>query len=322
MNKSIVIFIVGPTAIGKTALALKLARRINGEIISCDSMQIYKGMDILSQSPGPIHTGKIRYHMVRFLNPAKEYNAASFRNRAAAFIDDIIKRKKVPIIAGGTGLYVKGLIDGLFPTPKADLKFRKNSYDYASRYGSIRLHKKLEDIDPESARLIHPNNIRRIVRALEICHSTGRTMTELKRDTKGIAGKYRIKIFGLKAPREEIYSNINARVEKMFASGVINEVKKLSKKKLSKTAKAVLGFKEILGFLKNEYSLDEAKELMKQNTRRFAKRQLTWFRADKRIRWINLSSLRGPKGFVALLKFAPRNDKNMNCDIASITKGI
>ena len=295
LNKKTVIFIVGPTAIGKTFLALKLARKIKSEIISCDSMQIYKGMDILSQSPKLAETKKIRYHLVRFLSPTKEYSAGSFRRRATSLINDIINRKKLPIIVGGTGLYMKGLIDGLFPAPKADPRFRKEMYDYASRYGNRRLHKKLEKIDPASASAIHPNNVRRVVRALEICRSTGRTITELKNGTKGIADRYRIKIFGLKAPREDIYSNINARVEKMFASGVINEVKKLSSKKLSKTAKAVLGFKEILGFLKKKYSLDEAKELMKRNTRRFAKRQLTWFHADKRVRWINLSSSRATK---------------------------
>ena len=303
LNKSTVIFIVGPTAIGKTSLALRLARRINGEIISCDSMQIYKGMDILSQSPCPAQTGRVRYHMVRFLSPAKEYNAASFRNKAAAHIDDIIKRKKFPIIAGGTGLYVKGLIDGLFPTPKADLKFRKNSCDYASRYGSIRLHKKLKDIDPESAQLIHPNNIRRIVRALEIWHSTGRTMTELKRDTKGISDKYRIKIFGLTKSREEIYSDINDRVDKMFEDSVIDEVKRLCSKRLSKTAKAVLGLKELFGYLKGEIDLERAKELMKQNTRRYAKRQLTWFRADNRIRWLDVSKL-SPEEIVERIRMA------------------
>jgi tRNA dimethylallyltransferase len=295
IDKRTVLFIVGPTAIGKTALALSLARKIGAEIISCDSMQVYKGMNILSQSPKPSETKKIRYHLVRSLSPAKEYSAGSFIKRAASLIDDIIARKNLPIIVGGTGLYVKSLVDGLFPAPEADLKFRLDMYDYASRYGNRRLHKKLEKIDSRAASTIHPNNVRRVVRALEICHSTGRTMTELKNGTKGIADKYRIKIFGLTAPREEIYSNINARVEKMFASGVVNEVKKLSGKSLSKTAKAVLGFKEILGYLKNEYSLDEAKELMKRNTRRYAKRQLTWFRADKRIRWINLSSLRAKR---------------------------
>ena len=286
LEKRTVVSIVGPTAIGKTALALKLARKIGAEIISCDSMQVYKGMDILSQSPKNTETKKIRYHLVRFLSPAKEYSAGSFSKCAASLIDDIIRRKKFPIVVGGTGLYVKSLVDGLFPAPKADLKFREDMYDYASRCGNKRLHKKLEKIDPTSASTIHPNNVRRVVRALEICHSTGRTMTELKSGTRGIADKYRIKIFGLKAPREEVYSNVNARVDKMFASGVVNEVKKLSRKPLSKTAKAALGFKEIVGYLNNEYSLDEAKELMKRNTRRFAKRQLTWFRADKRIRWI------------------------------------
>ena len=286
IDKRTVLFIVGPTAIGKTTLALKLAREIGAEIISCDSMQVYRGMDILSQSPGPSETKKVRYHLVRFLSPTKEYSAGSFRLRAASLIDDIIERKNLPIIVGGTGLYVKGLVDGLFPAPKADQKFRQDMYDYASRYGNKRLHKKLEKIDPTSANAIHPNNVRRVVRALEICHSTGHTMTELKNGTKGIADKYKIKIFGLTSSREKIYSDINHRVDKMFASGVVNEVKKLSRHNLSKTARAVLGYKEILGFLKNEYSLDEAKELMKRNTRRFAKRQLTWFRADKRIDWI------------------------------------
>ena len=291
MNKSTVIFIVGPTAIGKTNLALKLARRINAEIISCDSMQIYKGMDILSQSPELPRTKKIRYHMVRFISPAKEYNVASFSKSAALLIDDIIARKSIPIIAGGTGLYVKALIDGLFPTPKSDLKFIKKSYDYASRYGNIRLHKKLKDVDPASAKMIHPNNVRRVVRALEIWHSTGRTMTELKRSTKGIAGKYRIKIFGLTKPREKIYSDINDRVDRMFEDGVIREVKKLRAVRLSKTAKAALGFKELTDYLKGKIDLPRAKELMKQNTRRYAKRQCTWFRADSRIRWFNMDKL-------------------------------
>jgi len=286
IDKSAIIFIVGPTATGKTALALKLARKIGAEIISCDSMQVYKEMDILSQAPKPAQMKKVRYHLVRSLSPTKEYSAGAFIKKAASLIEDIIRRKKVPIIAGGTGLYAKGLVDGLFPSPKADLSFRNKMYDYASRYGNARLHKKLEKIDPRSARAIHPNNVRRVVRALEICHSTGRTMTELKNGTKGIADKYRIKIFALMAPRETIYSNINARVDDMFAAGVIDEVKKLSKSKLSKTARAALGYREIVGFLKNEHSLDRAKELMKRNTRRFAKRQLTWFRADRRIKWI------------------------------------
>ena len=291
LDKRTVLFIIGPTAIGKTAFALKLARKIGAEIISCDSMQVYKGMDILSQSPKLSETKKVRYHLVRFLSPTKEYSAGSFRKRAASLIDDIIRRKNIPIIVGGTGLYVKGLVDGLFPAPRADLRFRKDMYDYASRYGNRRLHKKLEKIDPASASAIHPNNVRRVVRALEICHSTGCTMTELKNRTKGIADKYRIKIFGLTSSREKIYSDINDRVDNMFREGLVGEVNRLSKKRLSKTAKAVLGFKEALKFLKGEIDLKTAKEMMKQNTRRYAKRQLTWFRADGRIRWFGTEKM-------------------------------
>jgi tRNA dimethylallyltransferase len=252
-------------------------------------------MDILSQSPLPSEIKKIRYHLARLLSPAKEYSAGSFKRDAASLIDDIIGRGKLPIIVGGTGLYMKSLVDGLFPSPKADLKFRNKMFDYASRYGNNRLYKKLQKIDPVSAGAIHPNNVRRVVRALELCHSTGRTMTELKAGTKGIADKYNVKIFGLTASREKIYSDINDRVDGMFEEGLVREVKRLSKKRLSKTAKVALGFKEVLEFLKGKYSLDEAKELMKRNTRRYAKRQLTWFRADKRIKWIDLSSLRAKR---------------------------
>jgi len=293
LEKKAVIFIVGPTAIGKTALALKLARKIKGEIISCDSMQIYKGMDILSQSPKPSEIKKIRYHLIRFLNPSKEYSVGSFRKMAAPLIDDVIARKKIPIIAGGTGLYVKGLVDGLFPTPKADLRFRKKMHDYALRYGKV---------DPVSAASIHPNNVRRVVRALEIHHSTGRAMTELKCRTKGIFDKYRIKIFGLTSSRENIYSNINSKVDSMFEAGLIREVKRLTRKRLSKTARAALGFKEVQKLLKGEIDLETAKGMLKQNTRHYAKRQLTWFRADGRIRWFDVDGMKDSRIIDAITK--------------------
>ena len=289
--KGRVIFIVGPTAIGKTSLAVKLAKRIRSEIISCDSMQVYKGMSTLSQSPTSSETKRVPYHLVKILSPQKEFSVALFIKKASYLIDLVIKNRKTPIVAGGSGLYVKGLIDGLFPSPEADMKFRKKMYDYAKRYGSAKLHKKLKKIDAGSAGRIHPNDIRRIVRALEIYHSTGRTMTELKGATKGIGDKYDIKIFGLTAPRESIYSSINTRVDDMFKVGVVNEAKKLSGKKLSRTAGSVLGLKEISGYLKGEYDLDAAKELMKRNTRRFAKRQLTWFKGDSRIKWFDVSRM-------------------------------
>jgi len=288
---NIAIFIVGPTAIGKTNLSIRLARRINGEIISADSMQIYRGMKILSQAPTHAEKNKIRHHLTETLDPRREYSAAIFRNKASAIIDSIRKRKKIPIVVGGSGLYVKSLVDGLFPAPEADPIFRKKMEGFVSRYGSRRLHKKLSKIDPEAAGKIHPNDARRIIRALEIYNSTGKTMSELKQKTKGLKEAYNIKMFGLTGPREDIYSRIDSRIDHMFGSGILGEVRKLKRKHLSKTAKAVLGFKELSGYLDAEYDLDTARSLMKTNTRHFAKKQLTWFEADKRIKWFDVNKL-------------------------------
>lgn len=291
LSKDKIVFIVGPTAIGKTSLAIKLASKIKGEIISCDSMQVYKGVKILSQAPARRETGKIPYHLINFLSPAKEFSVARFVKTARRLIKEVIARKRTPIIAGGSGLYIKGLIDGLFPSPEADNRFRERMYGLARRRGSGYLHKKLKVIDPISAAAIHENDAKRIIRALEIWHSTGKTMTELKKETKGISGIYNIKMFGLTAPRDIIYERINGRVEDMIKAGAVKEVKKISKKKLSKTTGTVLGLRELSAFLGGEYDLNTAIELMKRNTRRFAKRQLTWFRADGRIEWFDISRL-------------------------------
>jgi tRNA dimethylallyltransferase len=286
-----IVFIVGPTAIGKTTLAIRLARGLKGEIISADSMQIYKGMRILNQAPTGAEAKRARHHLIASLDPAKEYSLAQFIKDASSAIDSIIKRGRIPIIAGGSGLYVKGLIDGLFPSPKADLKFRREQAKFAAKYGSRKLHTRLARIDPASAEKIHPNDLRRIIRSLEAYYSTGKTMTELKGSTRGLKDRYGINIFGLTAPREEIYSRINNRVDRMFLSGAVGEVKKLKRRRLSKTAGMVLGFGEISGYLDGKYGLDEASEKLKMNTRRFAKRQLTWFGADKRIRWFDVSRM-------------------------------
>lgn len=289
IKRDTVIFIVGPTAIGKTRLSVKLARLLKGEIISCDSMQVYRGMRVLSQAPSPEERSRIRHHLAGILDPRKEYSVAVFRKRATALIRSVVGREKVPIVVGGSGLYVKALVDGLFPSPKADVGFRSKMQKFASRYGSARLHAKLAKVDPEAAGSIHPNDTRRIIRALEIHHSTGRTMTELKARTKGLGDHYDIKIFGLTAPRQEIYARIGSRIDKMFEARLVGEVKRLRKKRVSKTAKAALGYKEVSGYLDGEYGLENAKYLLKMNTRRFAKRQLTWFRADKGIQWFDVT---------------------------------
>lgn len=311
LRKDKIIFIVGPTAIGKTRLSVKLAKRINGEIVSCDSMQVYRGMTILSQAPMKPETGRIKYHLVGFLDPRKEYSAAAFRKQASRIIKSILKRKKIPIVVGGSGLYVKALIDGLFPSPPADLKFRKRMQNIVSRHGAGHLHEKLAQIDPVAAGSIHPNDARRIIRALELYNSCGRTMTELKTLTKGLKDDCNIKIFGLTKPRDLLYKDINDRTETMFERPILDEVKKLRRKKLSKTANAVLGFKEITGYLKGEYDLAAAKSLLAMNTRRFAKRQMTWFRADRRIKWIDVSSVSTEKIITRICHHVTRSQCHM-----------
>ncbi len=286
-----VVFLVGPTAIGKTCLAIQLARRLNAEIISCDSMQVYRGMRILSQAPSKKTLTGIRHHLIGFLTPQKEFSVARFRSLAARRIKDILKRGKVPLLVGGSGLYVKALIDGLFQSPKADPEFRKEMFKRVSKYGAESVHEKLFAIDPEAAANIHPNDSRRVIRALEIYVCAKKTMTELKKETRGLKSEYDIAIFGLNKPRGELYEDIGARVEHMFAAGVVEEVKNLMKRRLSRTAKAILGFDEIEGCLKGRYGLERAKEALKRNTRRLAKKQLTWFRADKRIEWFDVSKM-------------------------------
>ncbi len=285
--KNRVIFIVGPTATGKSRIAIELAKEVGGEIISSDSMQVYKFMSILTQAPSEKDLSEIPHHLIAEISPEKEYSAAEFSKRAAKLIKNIAKKGKTPIIVGGTGLYVKALIDGLFPSPKKNLDLRKNLESEAGKYGSASLYDKLKEIDPTSSHNIHPNDTRRIIRALEIYYSTGIPVSVHKKNTKGIKDFYEIVELGLNIPRQVIYKKINARVEKMFNDDVVKEVKSLLKCHLSITANSAIGIKEIKGYLDGEYSSLEAKELIKKNTRNYAKRQLTWFRRDKRIKWFS-----------------------------------
>ncbi|MCK4463150.1 MAG: tRNA (adenosine(37)-N6)-dimethylallyltransferase MiaA [Candidatus Omnitrophica bacterium] len=285
--KNRVIFIVGSTATGKSRTAIELAREINGEIISCDSMQIYKGMPILTQAPSEKDRKGIPHHLMSEVPPDKEYSAAEFSKRAAKLIKNIIKKRKTPIVVGGTGLYVKALVDGLFPSPKKDLDLRKNLESEAARYGSAFLYDELKEIDPEASHNIHPNDTRRIIRALEIYYSTGIPISVHKKNTKGIKDFYEIAQLGLNIPRQELYKKINARVEKMFRDGLVRETKALFESNLSITAKSAIGIKEIRDYLGGKYNLKETKETLKKNTRRYAKRQSTWFKRDKRIKWFS-----------------------------------
>ncbi len=279
----VIYFLVGPTASGKTKLSIELAKKLNAEIISCDSMCVYKGMDILTSKPSLKEREAIKHHLIDIISPTKEFSAAKYRELALKVVEDILRRGKTPLFVGGSALYVKAIIDGIFESTKKDERFRNAQMDLAEKYGNKYLYNKLVRIDKITADKIHPNDLRRVIRALEIYHTEKLKPSELKKKT--IPLKYGIICYGIEVPRDRLYDFINKRVEEMFEKGIVEEVEKLSKIKLSLTAKNALGYREVLGYIKGEKLIEDAKELLKKNTRNFAKRQMTWFRADKRIEW-------------------------------------
>lgn len=288
-KKPVIVFILGPTGVGKSEFAVALARRIGGEIISCDSMQIYKGMPIMSQQPSLELRKMVPHYLVGMLHPSKEWSAADFVSEADKIAGKIIGRKKIPIITGGTGLYARAFIKGLFPSPPRDEALRRALYKEAEAKGRDMLYERLRKIDPLYAAKIHPNDLRRIVRALEVYELTGKPISEKHIETKGIGRKYKISVFILNREREELYRRIDECVKSMFESGIAEEVKRLGRLKVSRTAKAVLGYREVSEYIAGKRSMEEAKELLKRKTRHYAKRQMTWFRKERGARWLELS---------------------------------
>jgi tRNA dimethylallyltransferase len=280
-----IIFLVGPTAAGKSKLAVKIAGKLNAEIISCDSMQIYKGMKILSSQPSWSDLKKVPHHLIGQVSPDKEFNVSKYRSLALKKIREIIDRGKLPLFVGGSGLYMSVVIDGIFKVKTENKKIRKKLYLRAARSGNFKLYEKLRKVDPRAAAKIHPNDTKRIVRALEVFEVTGKPISELQATRIGLENEYDIRILGLDIPREELDRKINKRVDQMFRQGLVKEVKKLLGLKLSKTSKYAIGINEVKEYFDGQYSLEEAKELIKKNTRKYARRQMTWFRKDKRINW-------------------------------------
>lgn len=279
---------VGPTAVGKTELALKLAPQIAAEIISCDSMQVYVGMDIGTSKPTLQQRGLVKHHLVDSIFTRQEYSAADYREDANRIIRQLFRESKTPLVVGGSGLYYKALVDGIFAGPAKNPQLRHELYMEARTKGNEFLYGKLQELDPDTAVKLHPNDTRRIVRALEVYYSSGVPISLLRKKTVGLANEFDIIVWGLNRPRNELYQRIEERVEEMFDSGIVEEVKRLKENAITQIAQQSLGYKEVLSFLEGRFALDETKELLKRNTRRFAKRQLTWFRADKRIEWIGL----------------------------------
>lgn len=290
-----IVFLAGPTAAGKTEAAVYLAKKIGAEIVSADSMQIYKGMDIITSKPPRALRKKVPHHLISILSPEREYNVSRYRREALKKTREIIKRGRIPLFVGGTGLYMSILIDGIFREPRIDKAARRRLYEEAERNGSAYLHSRLEKIDPSAAGKIHPNDTKRIIRALEVFEAAGRPISELQKERKGLSADYEIKSFCLNMERDRLNKRIEARVDKMFRRGLLRETERLLKKRLSRTASYAIGIKELQDYFNGASSLEEAKEKIKRNTCLYAKRQLTWFRKDKRIQWINLSGSNEPE---------------------------
>lgn len=296
MPKQKIYFLVGPTSVGKTEIAIILAKKLNAEIISCDSMQIYKGMDVVTSKPTKAERKIIPHHLIDELPLNKEYDVSKYRKAAVENIEGIFARNKSPLFVGGTGLYVNSLIDGIFEIKAEDQKFRKELYRQAKAKGYVYLYKRLKKVDPPAAAKIHPNDLKRLIRALEVFKVTGKPISELQKLRAGLSKKYKVVMLGLNMERRHLYKRIDERVEEMFVQGLVLEVRKLLRAKISKTACYAIGIKELRGYFNKKYDLERVKYLMQRNTRHYAKRQLTWFRKDKRIKWFKVRAEEKPQG--------------------------
>jgi tRNA dimethylallyltransferase len=286
-----VIVIVGPTCSGKSYLAFKFAEKLNTEIISADSRQFYKYLNIGTAKPTLKELNKVKHHFIDFLKPDEEYNASKFEVDAEKIITSLIKDDKIPIVAGGSGLYVQALTDGIFNAADRDNEYRNELNNERKEFGNNFLYEKLKKVDPISANKMLPQNWKRVMRALEVFHLTGEPIWKhyRKQKKKSSLDFHR---FGLLWNREILYNNINLRVESMIDEGLVAEVEKILAMGYNKSLNSLntVGYKEIIQFFEGNISLDRAIELIKRNTRRYAKRQLTWFRKDKKIQWIDINN--------------------------------
>jgi len=287
--------ILGPTAVGKTELALRIAARISGEIVSVDSRQVYCGMDIGTAKPTPKQLKLVPHHMIDCVMPDEPFSAADYQRGTDEAIRQIRERGNRPMLVGGSGMYFRVVVDGLFQGPQADPALRQKLRQEAEKFGIPYLYERLEALDPKAAEKIHHNDLLRIIRALEVYEKSGQRVSELRKQWDSAEVRYKFTAFGLTRPREELYERIESRVDQMMAEGLLDEARSLLKYNRDLQAINCLGYKELLAFLDGKYDLDEAIRLIKQNTRRFAKRQLTWFKKDKRISWIDLSTCLSPE---------------------------
>ncbi|MDA9101397.1 tRNA (adenosine(37)-N6)-dimethylallyltransferase MiaA [Omnitrophica bacterium] len=289
-EKQVVLFLAGPTGVGKSKIAISLARRLKGDIISADSMQVYRGMDIGTAKPSELDQEKAMHHMIDIIPPSKTFSVYEFRIMALRKIQYVLSKKRLPIVVGGSGLYLRALLDGLSEHPGENELLREKLYLEAQEKGVDYLYQRLRKVDPAIAVNTAPNNLRRIVRALEVYESSGKKLSEWHGHQQSLRDMgYAPLLVGIYKKREDLNRDLDRRVDAMFRKGLYLEVEKLSKRKLSKTAAQAVGYREILDALEGKHDLKTAKDLIKRNTRRFAKRQMTWFRKDTEMIWLLLN---------------------------------
>ena len=289
MKKRKVIVICGPTASGKTRLSIELAKKIDGEIVSADSMQIYKEMDIGTAKPTIEEMQGIKHYLLDFVSPSQRYSVAEYKKDAMRAIDEIIEKRKIPIVIGGTGLYINSLIYEIeYPDIEIDLDYREELEKIVETEGLGRLYEMARSIDVEAMEKVSQNDKKRICRVLEIYHATGKTKTQQEIESRKNAPKYDYLLFGIKMDRQKLYDRINKRVDIMIEEGLIDEVRKILKEyKEFPTAMQGLGYKEVAEYLNGKVSKEEMIDKIKMETRRYAKRQLTWFKRYENIVWLD-----------------------------------
>jgi tRNA dimethylallyltransferase len=299
--KSRILVICGPTASGKSDLALRLAHTLDGEIINADSMQVYRGMDIGTAKPATEQRVKIPHHLIDIVRPDQSFSAADFAEAAEKAIREINSRGKRAIVVGGTGLYIRALLKGLVDSPAGTEEVRQELQTEARQRGNPAMLEELRQVDPESAERIHPNNMVRIIRALEVFRTTGITLSRYQQEHGFSGQRYNSLQIGIHVERQLLYDRIDERVSQMLEQGLLQEVQQLLNAGYGTESKAMraIGYKELIAHLDGEYGLDEAIRLIKRDTRHYAKRQLTWFNADKDILWLEY-----PEKFDTILNHA------------------
>ena len=303
-KKPFVLAVAGPTASGKSSLALRICEEFGGELISCDSMQIYRRMDIGTAKPTAEEMARIPHHLIDICEPDTDFSAAAFAEAATGAITDVLSRKKLPVLCGGTGLYLDSVLRGVeFGEMEPDLRYREEMQRFAEENGADALHDKLKVLDPEAAIAIHPNNIKRVIRALEIIRLSGMTKTEWDKKALYRETPYNETVSALDyRDRETLYRRIEMRVDQMFEMGLLEEARALYDDGFlapNTTAGGAIGYKELLGYLRGEMTLEEAKTTLKTATRHYAKRQLTWLRKNDAVRWFYPDSYASENDFTS-----------------------